>query len=632
MFTPTGSSYNKDFPPLEEFTEKEFKHIPKIPTQLHGENISAAEATLNWQTKNALAQNATLQRIDVRVAQMDTKITMVETKVDSNTKIANELIVNLHKMLKVAETRPADPGQDPFYYVEQKNQEIQRLKDHIKYLQEHGLPPSAQSGETLFPRRSAPSSIFSPFESRTPPSPPSVFHRQPVEPKRLAPYELRELIRKQEADQKREREERERKGKSHAVQEEEEPVPKVSRSMMIRDGQQNPLSLFLKGYKEAIIPRIAAINTEETEQSLESESFDDSQSIETQSSSDDEIQMAIPDVKTEEVEVDPMDTDASPSASAPPPFQINSGKHTFTLDDIPSMRWPQRLQEFQAWMDTQKLTRESNYEILSEFVSRFTGMLRDWWNTLSQLDQVAFLTRQSFPEVLQILHTFFLGNQEDLKTLKKKEFFKRKCCSPERRDLQKHFTIMAKLFFFLGADPNLKHTILASIPEILQNAVSRHLQSMGKRVENLTIGEIQQETYMALEEICDRTKIIKNYLTGSKEIAGACRDTKLQIKCKEKEDCHCKQKKKFRSRRSDQRPFRTPAYPRSLRRKRKWRYLRNKQPQGQKSSRCYICGKQGNFAKRCPKNKQGAKMIQMIQQKTGLRIKLRRDIHVSRPN
>ncbi|KAK8971827.1 hypothetical protein V6N11_075654 [Hibiscus sabdariffa] len=620
MFTPTGSSYNKDFPPLEEFIENEFRHIPKIPTQLHREKISTAEATLNWQTENALAQNATLQRINARVVQMDTKITMVETKVDSNTKIANELIVNLHRMLREAERRSADPGQDPFYYVEQKNQEIQRLKDYIKYLQEHGLPPSAQPGEVLFPDRSAPSSVFSPFERRTPPSLPSVFHRQPVEPKRLAPYELRELIRKQEADQKREREERERKGKSHAVHEEEEPVPKVSRSMMIRDGQQNPLSSFLKGYKEAIIPRIAAINTEETEQSSKSESSDDSQSIETQSSSDDEIQMAIPDVKTEEVEVDPMDTDASPSASAPPPFQINSGKHTFTLDDIPSTRWPQRLQEFQAWMDTQKLTRESNYEILSEFVSRFTGMLRDWWNTLSQPDQVVFLTRQSFLEVLQILHKFFLGNQDDLKTLKKKEFFKRKCCSPERRDLQKHFTIMAKLFYFLGADPNLKHTILASIPEILQNAVSRHLQSTGKRVENLTIGEIQQETYMALEEICDRKKIIKNYLTGSKEIARACRDTKLQIKCKEKEDCHCRQKMKFRSRRNDQRPFRTPAYPRSLRRKRKWRYLRKKQPQGQKSSRCYICGKQGHFAKRCPKNKQGAKMIQMIQQKTGIQI------------
>ncbi|KAK8982974.1 hypothetical protein V6N11_054959 [Hibiscus sabdariffa] len=427
-------------------------------------------------TENALAQSATLQRIDARVAQMDTKITMVETKVDSNTKIANELIVCLHRMLKEAEKRPAEPGQDPFYYVEQKNQEIQRLKDHIKYLQEHGLLPTAQPGETLFSSisRSAPTLVFSPFERRIPPSPPSVFHCQPIEPKRLAPYELKELIREQEAEQKREREEKERIGKSHEVKEEEGPVPKVSRSLMIRDEQQqNPLSSFLKGYKEAIIPRIAALNTEETEQSSKSESSDDSQSVATQTSSDDEIHMVIPGVKTEEV--DPMDTDTSPSVSAPPTFQINNGKHIFTLDDIPSTRWPQRLQEFQAWMDTQKLTKESNYEILSELVSRFTGILRDWWNTLSQPDQIVFLTRQSFPEVLQILHTFFWATKKISKTLKKKEFFKRKCCSSEKKDLQKHFTIMTKLFYFLGADSNLKHTILASIPEILQNAVSRYL-------------------------------------------------------------------------------------------------------------------------------------------------------------
>ncbi|KAL4310549.1 hypothetical protein GQ457_01G014840 [Hibiscus cannabinus] len=290
--------------------------------------------------------------------------------------------------------------------------------------------------------------------------------------------------------------------------------------------------------------------------------------------------MAIPDVKTEEY--DPME--ATSSATTPPSFQFNNGKYTFTLDDIPTTRWSQRFQEFQAWMETQKLTRESNFDILSEFVSRFTGLLRDWWNTVGQPDQVFFLTRQSFHEVLQILHTVFLGSQDDLKVLKKKEFFERKCCSPEKRDLQKHFTIMTKLFYFLGVDPNLKHTILASIPEILQNAVLRSLQKMGKRVENLTIGEIQQETYMALEEICDRKKVIKDYLVGSREIARACQDTKLQIKCKEKRDCSCRRKGKSK-RRNDHRPFRTPAFPRSLRRKRKWRYLRKKQSRGQKSSR-----------------------------------------------
>ncbi|KAL4378433.1 hypothetical protein GQ457_02G038020 [Hibiscus cannabinus] len=184
---------------------------------------------------------------------------------------------------------------------------------------------------------------------------------------------------------------------------------------------------------------------------------------------------------------------------------------------------------------------------------------------------------------------------------------------------------MTKLFYFLGADPNLKHTIFASIPEVLQNSVSRHLQSTGRRIENLTIGEIQQETYMAIEEICDRKKIIKDYLTGSKEVDRVCRDTKLQIKCVQKKDCSCHHKKHFR-RKKDHSSFRTPAYPRSLRRKRKWRYLRKKQPQGLKSSRCYICGRQGHFAKQCPKNKHGSKMIQMIQKKTGITINEEDDV------
>ncbi|KAK8539397.1 hypothetical protein V6N12_043023 [Hibiscus sabdariffa] len=42
MFQPTSSSYDTDFRPLKEFTEKEFKYVPKIPSPLIGGKTSAA--------------------------------------------------------------------------------------------------------------------------------------------------------------------------------------------------------------------------------------------------------------------------------------------------------------------------------------------------------------------------------------------------------------------------------------------------------------------------------------------------------------------------------------------------------------------------------------------------------------
>ncbi|KAL4386825.1 hypothetical protein GQ457_09G001920 [Hibiscus cannabinus] len=43
MFSATGPSYNRDFPPLEEFTEKEYRHAAKIPSLPGEKKISAAK-------------------------------------------------------------------------------------------------------------------------------------------------------------------------------------------------------------------------------------------------------------------------------------------------------------------------------------------------------------------------------------------------------------------------------------------------------------------------------------------------------------------------------------------------------------------------------------------------------------
>ena len=54
---------------------------------------------------------------------------------------------------------------------------------------------------------------------------------------------------------------------------------------------------------------------------------------------------------------------------------------TFTLDDIPPSKWRQQFQEVKAWIlvEAQRPIITTK-EVIISFVSRFTGILQDWWN------------------------------------------------------------------------------------------------------------------------------------------------------------------------------------------------------------------------------------------------------------
>lgn len=224
---------------------------------------------------------------------------------------------------------------------------------------------------------------------------------------------------------------------------------------------------------------------------------------------------------------------------------VFSTKMVFTLDDIPINRWPERLQEFHSMLYTRKLIEESHYNILTEFVSRFTGMLKDWWNSVAQPDQLQFLVLTDFSQAIRIIHSYFIGNPDDLLTLKRREFFKRKCCSYQKKDLSKHFYAMMKLFYALGSEPSLKQAVVASLPDPIQAAMNQNLYRQNKNILNLTMGEIQQETFIALENICNRSKVFKDYLHGDTRIDKACTVSHLKIKCgKEDKSCYCPTKKK----------------------------------------------------------------------------------------
>ncbi|KAK5772784.1 hypothetical protein PVK06_049080 [Gossypium arboreum] len=70
-------------------------HTPKIPSKLQIDEsgkttkIDAVEATLNWQTENAIAQSRALKKLDSKVSYMDSKVSTVEEKLDDNFKMSS---------------------------------------------------------------------------------------------------------------------------------------------------------------------------------------------------------------------------------------------------------------------------------------------------------------------------------------------------------------------------------------------------------------------------------------------------------------------------------------------------------------------------------------------------------------
>lgn len=104
MFDQASISYSQNFPPLENFDHPQTntKHIWKIKNPV-GTNsdgtkkqVSSAEAALNWQAKNVVAQNKVLSKI------LDNQQRMAEA-VNHTFSSSNSLIEDLKKKIKAVE-------------------------------------------------------------------------------------------------------------------------------------------------------------------------------------------------------------------------------------------------------------------------------------------------------------------------------------------------------------------------------------------------------------------------------------------------------------------------------------------------------------------------------------------------
>ncbi|KAH9780504.1 hypothetical protein KPL71_008104 [Citrus sinensis] len=153
------------------------------------------------------------------------------------------------------------------------------------------------------------------------------------------------------------------------------------------------------------------------------------------------------------------------ATNQPPPTQTNPSSQKssngpwFTFDDLPSHKWRDRLNEMSAWIDLQMLRPGATTQsVLREFATRFTGALRDWFDSLGQYRQLQFVDLPEVSSALAVLHDQFLGDPSAVFEAARRDYLNIKCCSLNAKDLDFHYKRMSLLFYKLNGfnEPTIK--------------------------------------------------------------------------------------------------------------------------------------------------------------------------------
>ncbi|GJS01534.1 hypothetical protein Tco_0318042 [Tanacetum coccineum] len=186
-------------------------------------------------------------------------------------------------------------------------------------------------------------------------------------------------------------------------------------------------------------------------------------------------------------------------------FPKSDIKQYFTFDDIPPSKWRERSIEMLTWC-TAELQYYTIDVVIKRFLTKLQGRLRDcpWEHT----------------------------------THAREEFLKMKCCSFQKKDLEKHYDRMSQRLYYLNGvdDVNLKQFFLNSIPESLGNEAYQALEAKNVTIAQTTLGELYQLILNALAKLCNQKKFLVEFERTGKRLGTTCDDKYLQIKCKEK--CH----------------------------------------------------------------------------------------------
>ncbi|KAH9763287.1 hypothetical protein KPL70_001110 [Citrus sinensis] len=518
MFSSTSSDYSSSFPPLDTHTDSQRNVVSKpfVPSPItssgHLEPSKPFESVLNWQTQNVRAQNDTLLNINSKVEHISLRIEQLETKVDSISAQMQQIHHNLQSRITQLDSELRAMLAQRYYGPEfdQKEREIRRLQAEPSQIESEKQrptlfttsPPIPSIGPPYHPfasmlspiRQYDPSKLFGMthtlFRDNPLPPPPKPKPKPKPQPRPVILHLFSISIPGQHSP-------------GHTLASPPVPPPPTESQPPSQSKDKQPMHQFSAhavDYSPTTDDQTSdsnlAVSNSHTETDTE---FSVSTSDSEKSYADiTRILMAQPDQPTlgqtshTESYVDiPSEVEEempeSSTTNQPPPAQPQTSPPSQNSSNGP---WP----------------GATTQSVLRAFATRFTGALRDWFDSLGRYRQLQFVDLPEVSSALAVLHDQFLGDPSAVFEAARRDYLNMKCCSLNAKDLDFHYKRMSLLFYKLNGfnEPTLKHVFLASLPDELQPDIQRQLTASNLSLDNISLGKIFQLAKTCLDKLCEQ--------------------------------------------------------------------------------------------------------------------------------
>ncbi|KAH9704950.1 hypothetical protein KPL70_011676 [Citrus sinensis] len=539
MITTVQTSQEKKLP-IHGFSSEGYPVYPdKVNASGQPEEPKQYEAVLNWQTKNANAQNHTLQQLSKKIDRVATQVSQTKTKVDSISSRLDQMYIHLQDRISELDTDLRRMINNHIWGPEfnKKKAEIRKLKAELSRIDAEKTRPSIFTQSQPTPVSPPYFETYSPFYTPSRPQQPvynqffGFSHLQPT-PQPSSPKKARSKVKISEPRPKATS-----SSSTSTIPPEESPQDRPE--PLKKD--KGPMDQYHYHIVQTQSSDSSDSSEPETHNSCSSSSYDSSNASTDSESEYADItgilmatETADPSASTSTPIVDDNPSDqASQTEPIPPPVHEHSTKPSsasrFTFDDIPRHKWAARLQEFAAWIDLQGTKPNAQPQaVLREFMARSTGSLRDWLESLGEYRQLQFM-ESPIGTAFNLIHEQFIGEKTASTEADRKEYHQMKCCSLKRHLLDAHYKRISILFYKLNGfnEPSLKHVFIASLPPELQPDLQRKLTTTNLSIVDISLGKIFQMAMLSLDKICEQKEFFKDLMEDKKPFSEASKAVRL---------------------------------------------------------------------------------------------------------